>query len=58
MADDLKQRQEAGEQVERQMINFLMQFDPAGELKVSDIKVIANRARSLAFGLFSDLNPR
>lgn len=58
MADDLKQRQEAGEEVERKMVDFLMQFDPAGELKVSDVKVIALHARSLAFGLFSDLKSR
>lgn len=58
MADDLKQRQQAGEEVERKMLDFLMQFDAARELKVGDVKMIAEQARLLAFGLFSDLNSR
>lgn len=53
MTDNLKQRQAAGEEVERQMIEFLIQFDPARDMKVSDVKTIANYARGLAFNYFS-----
>lgn len=53
--ETLKLRQQAGEKVERQMLEFLMQFSPAGELKLSDAKVIAFHARSLAFENFSEL---
>lgn len=51
--DDLKRRQEAGEQVEDDMLDFLMQFTPAGELRLCDAKQIAAFARTRAFELFS-----
>lgn len=54
MADTLKQRQEAGQEVERQLLAFLLQFAPAHELKVGDVKQIAGHARRLAFDIFSE----
>lgn len=56
MRDTLKQRQEAGAVLEHQMIAFLMQFDPARELKVCDVRLIASHARSLAFDCFSKVD--
>lgn len=53
MRKDLKSLQEAGATVERQMIEFLMQFDPAGQLTLSDAKAIAFHAHRLAFDHFS-----
>lgn len=50
----LRKRQEAGQAVEKQMVEFLMQFNPARELKVCDVQFIAGRARRLAFDLFSE----
>jgi len=55
MADTLNARQEAGQEVEKQMLEFLLQFAPAHELKVGDVKVIAGHARRLAFDIFSEL---
>jgi hypothetical protein len=50
---DFKRRQEAGETVEREMLEFLLQYAPAQELKVSDIQMIARAACSIAFAAFS-----
>jgi hypothetical protein len=52
---DLTARQLAGERVERAMLEFLMQFIPARELKVSDVQTIAAMARSKAFEAFSEV---
>lgn len=51
---DLKKKQDACEEVERKMIDFLLQFIPAGELKVCDVKQIAYEARALSFNAFAD----
>lgn len=53
MPDDLKQRQQAAEVVEKATLDFLMQFEPAERLTVGDAKVIARRAARLAFDAFS-----
>ena len=53
---DLKRRQEAGEQVERKMMDILLQFTPAQVLKVCDVKFIAGAARACAFEAFSGPN--
>ena len=49
----LEQRQKAGQEVESQMIGFLLQFDPAADLSISDVKCIARYARQIAFEMFS-----
>lgn len=49
---DLKARQEASEKVEREMLDFLMQFSPAGELRLADARTIAFKARASAFNHF------
>lgn len=54
----LKLRQEAGEVVERKMLEFLLQFYPAHELKVIDVLRIAGHARSAAFAAFSEIEPQ
>jgi len=50
---DLKRRQAAGVEVERKMIEFLMQWAPVRELKVGDVQQIATSARLYAFDAFS-----
>lgn len=56
MADDnLKPRQQAGENIEHRMLGFLMQFDPARTLTVADVKTIATAARTMAFEEFSEV---
>jgi hypothetical protein len=45
----LKRRQEIGDDVEHKMIEFLMQYGPARDLKISDAKEIARTARAYAF---------
>lgn len=54
MNDDLKRRQEAGQEVERKMLDFLLGFSPTDVLSVGDVKVIAGHARGLAFDIFSE----
>ncbi len=54
----LKYRQEAGEQVEKDMLAFLLQFVPAKELKIVDVQCIANYARNRAFALFTEATER
>ena len=53
--EKLKQRQEAGEAVEKAMIEFMIQFSPTMELKVVDIVQIASHARRIAFERFSEV---
>lgn len=53
MDTDLEKRQGAGVEVERRMIQFLMQYDPTRELKVCDVQQIALHARKVAFDEFS-----
>jgi hypothetical protein len=48
----LKRRQQAGEEVERKMAQFLLQYDPARELKIADVHQIATSARIYAFESF------
>lgn len=50
--NDLKQKQEAGQTVEIKMLEFLLQFEPARELRVCDVKMIADHARQVAFNSF------
>lgn len=50
--DDLRRQQEAGTRVEKEMVEFLLQFSPAEQLRVCDIKQIASYARALAFDAF------
>lgn len=45
----LKRRQEVGAQVEQKMLDFLLQYTPARELKLGDAHCIANAARLYAF---------
>lgn len=49
---ELKVRQTAVAKVESKMLEFLIQFDPAGALKLNDAKVIAKVAREIAFEAF------
>lgn len=51
----LKQRQEAGERVEKEMLEFMLQYTPAQELQVRNILDIAFRARGVAFDAFSEI---
>lgn len=44
-----EQWQLAGQTAERAMLNFLMQYEPAGDLTISDAKLIAAQARQLVF---------
>lgn len=53
MDDRLAKRQKAGEEVERRILAFLMQFTPARELRVSDVQEIALLARKVSFDEFS-----
>lgn len=55
MDPTLISKQEAGAEVERRMIAFLMQFIPAEELKLADIKQIASQARRAAFDCFLEV---
>ena len=50
----LKRRQDAGRKLEEEMVTFLLQFDPARDLKISDAKQIAQYARNRAFDLFEE----
>ena len=60
MADDeeLKRCQKASEKVEAAMIERLLGFLPAQELKVSDVLYIARDARAIAFDKFYISNNR
>lgn len=46
---ELTRRQIAGQMVRDKMIMMLMNYSPVRELKVADLHVIAEMARSLAF---------
>jgi hypothetical protein len=50
MNEKLKQRQEASANVEKRMVEFLIQFSPAQDLTVADVKTIALFARNISFG--------
>lgn len=50
----LEARQRAGQEVERLMTDFMIQFRPCEKLLVGDLIQIAAHARRLAFDLFSD----
>jgi hypothetical protein len=52
MDPTLISKQEAGAQVEKDMLDFLMQFEPASGLTIGDAKTIARSARSFAFAAF------
>jgi hypothetical protein len=57
MTDDLlKERKEAGQEVERRMTAFLMEFTPARELKICDVQQIAGFARRVAVDVFSEVH--
>lgn len=49
---DLKRRQQAGEAVEKGMIEYLVQYGP-GSMSLGEVKAIAGHARNLSFDLFS-----
>lgn len=49
MNERLKQRQAASANVEKRLIEFLMQFQPAQELTIANVKTIALFARNIAF---------
>ena len=51
--NDIEFRQQAGMEVERKMLEFLMQWSPADEMKIVDVKQIAFFARRIAFEAFS-----
>ena len=51
--DDLKSRQEKAAVVETKMLEFLVNFDPAGHLSLNDAKTIADFAKTFAFEAFS-----
>lgn len=52
---DLKARQEAGQRVEKKMMEYLLQFSSADDLTVSTIKHISFLARQAAFEEFSKI---
>lgn len=52
-ADDLKRRQLAGQQFESKLLLWLIDYGPAGELRINDIKQLSFAARQLAFDEFS-----
>jgi hypothetical protein len=56
--DDLKFRQSASAVVERKMIEFLLNFVPAGELTITDAKTIARFATTIAFDAFNPEQPQ
>lgn len=49
---DLPSRQEAGEQVEKKLLLWLLNFEPAHSLKIEDAKAIAYAARNISFDEF------
>jgi len=49
----LEARQRAGQEVERRMTEFMLQFAPCEKLLVGDVIQIAAHSRRLAFDLFS-----
>lgn len=48
----LEQRQAAGAAVEKQLVDFMLQFHPTHELRVSDVLTIAGAALRIAFDAF------
>jgi hypothetical protein len=53
MTTTLQTRQAAGTRVEEKMLAFLLQFIPAENLTVNNVKCIAFEARRIAFDEFS-----
>lgn len=53
MADDLKHRQEAGQRLERKLLELMVSMPALDNLKLSDAKYIAGCARRIAFDEFS-----
>lgn len=53
MTDTLKARQDAGANVEKRMIAFLISFLTAGRMTLNDAKEIADVARAVSFDEFS-----
>lgn len=51
--DDLKERQAASARVEKLLLEFIVRYGPAEDLKIADAQCIARRARSIAFDEFS-----
>ena len=45
----LKRRQECGQKVEKEMLDFLIQYTPCRSLSVGDVQTIASHARHAAF---------
>lgn len=50
--------QEICKQVETEMLEFLLQYSPMGNMTVDDVKTIARFARSAAFNAFDVRHPR
>ena len=51
--NELKERQDASGDVEKRMMEVLLQFTPVKDLKVCDVQAIARFARNAAFEAFS-----
>ena len=56
MNDDLKSRQDAGKEVEEKMLEFLLSFSPAQEMKICDAQTVARFARNISFHAFDPAN--
>lgn len=54
-AQRLKRRQELGQRVQERMLHHLLNYGPIRELKVGDIHVIAEMARTHAFEAMQEL---
>ena len=52
MIDNLKERQKAAHEVETKMVEALLGFIPAQDLKVVDVLFIARHAGAIAFDAF------
>lgn len=52
--NDLERRQTAGEKMESEVLDFLLDFNPCRKLTVGDVKTIAAVARRIAFDRFSE----
>ncbi len=57
MKDDLRARQEAGQRLEKKLLDFIVDFHACENLKLQDAKFIAGMARRIAFDEFSQPPP-
>ncbi len=54
--DNLKQRQDAADEVYERMLAALIGFDPCGKLTVADVQYIARLAQTYSFDAFSKVS--